>query len=230
MEIRILELIEGAKQARGLTVIIDVFRAFTMECFVMANGAERIIPLGEVEAARKLKQENPEYLLIGERKGRMLPGFDYGNSPSQIENVDFTGKTVIHTTSAGTQGIVNAVYAEEIITGSFVNAEAVAKYIRMRAPAELSLVCMGLEGITSAYEDVSCASYIKSLLTNTPFEFEPLIEILKNTTGKKFFEPRNQEWGPQQDFHLCLEPNRFDFILRVEKEQNNMYLRKIDVR
>lgn len=224
-----MELIEGAKQARGLAVIIDVFRAFTMECFVMANGADRIIPLGEVEAARKLKKENPEYLLIGERKGRKLPGFDYGNSPTQIEKVDFTGKTVIHTTSAGTQGIINAVHAEEIITGSFVNADAVAKYIRMKAPAELSLVCMGLEGTASAYEDVSCASYIKSLLTNTPFAFEPVIEKLKITTGKKFFEPQNQDWGPQQDFYLCLEPNRFNFILRVEKAKSVIYLRKIDV-
>ena len=32
MEIQILELIEGARAARGLTVIIDVFRAFTLEC------------------------------------------------------------------------------------------------------------------------------------------------------------------------------------------------------
>ena len=34
MEIRILELIEGAKKAEGLTVIIDVFRAFSLECYL----------------------------------------------------------------------------------------------------------------------------------------------------------------------------------------------------
>ena len=31
MEINILQLLEGAKQAKGLTVIIDVFRAFSVE-------------------------------------------------------------------------------------------------------------------------------------------------------------------------------------------------------
>lgn len=231
MNIKVLQLIEGAKRARGLAVIIDVFRAFTTECYVMANGAEKIIPVGDIEAAYKLKEDNPDYFLIGERKCRMLPGFDYGNSPSQIEEVNFTGKTVIHTTSAGTQGIVNAIYADEIITGSFVNAKAVAEYIMRKNPTELSFVCMGLEGITSAYEDVFCAMYIKSILTNKRFELEPIVEKLKKTTGKKFFEPENQEWGPKRDFYLCLQPNRFDFVLKVERQEaGNLYLRKINIK
>lgn len=230
MDIKVLQLIEGAKHAQGLAVIIDVFRAFTTECYVMANGAERIIPVGDIEAAYKLKEDNPDYLLMGERKCRMLPGFDYGNSPAQIEQVDFAGKTVIHTTSAGTQGIVNAIHAEEIITGSFVNAKAVAKYIMSKNPAELSFVCMGLEGNISAYEDIFCAMYIKSILTNKQFKLEPVVEKLKNTTGKKFFEPENQEWGPKRDFYLCLQPDRFDFVLKVEKQESgNLYLRKIIV-
>ena len=57
--------------------------------------------------------------------------------------IDFSGKTVIHTTSAGTQGLVNAVQADEVITGSFVNAEAIVSYIRRQAPAMVSLVSMG---------------------------------------------------------------------------------------
>ena len=35
MNIEILQLVEGAKKARGLTVIIDVFRAFTTETMIM---------------------------------------------------------------------------------------------------------------------------------------------------------------------------------------------------
>ena len=30
MKVQILELVEGAKKAEGLTVVIDVFRAFTL--------------------------------------------------------------------------------------------------------------------------------------------------------------------------------------------------------
>ena len=128
MEIRILELIEGAKKAEGLTVIIDVFRAFSLECYLYARGASAVFPAGSVEEARHMKQVHPEYLLIGERWGRRCEGFDYGNSPSQTRDADLSGKKIVHTTSAGTQGIVNAVHAEEILTGSLVNARAVADY------------------------------------------------------------------------------------------------------
>ena len=34
MKISICHLIEGAKKADGLTVIIDVFRAFSLECLL----------------------------------------------------------------------------------------------------------------------------------------------------------------------------------------------------
>jgi len=95
MHIDILDLIEGAKQARGLTVIIDVFRAFSTACYVVRNGASEIIPVGDVELAYQLKEENSDCVLMGERKGKILPGFDYGNSPTEIEVIDFSGKTII---------------------------------------------------------------------------------------------------------------------------------------
>ena len=84
MEVKILHLIDGAKQARGLTVIIDVFRAFSVACYAFGNGARKIISVGDIDLAYKLKKENPGYLLIGERGGKKPKGFDYGNSPTQI--------------------------------------------------------------------------------------------------------------------------------------------------
>jgi 2-phosphosulfolactate phosphatase len=130
MNIQILHLLEGARQAAGLTVIIDVFRAFSTACYVFGNGAERMIPVGDLELAYALKCQNPRNLLIGERGGERPPEFDYGNSPADIEHVDFTGRTVIHTTSSGTQGIANATQADEIVTGSFCNAGAIVRYIQ----------------------------------------------------------------------------------------------------
>lgn len=95
LNIEILHLIEGAKQARGLTVIIDVFRAFSTAGYAVRNGAVGIIPVGDVDLAYQLKEENPDYVLMGERKGKRLPGFDFGNSPTEIQSVDFAGKTII---------------------------------------------------------------------------------------------------------------------------------------
>ncbi len=123
-------MVEGAKQAKGLTVVIDVFRAFSMEAYLFSKGVDKIIPVGDVSLAYKLKEENPQMLLAGERGGKILPGFDIGNSPAEIFSMDVSGKTVVHTTSAGTQGISNAVGADEIIGGSLLTAGAIAKYIK----------------------------------------------------------------------------------------------------
>lgn len=117
-DVNILHLIEGAKQAKGLTVIIDVFRAFSLECYLYDMGVKLIRPVGTVEEAFSLKNSIQDSILIGERHGIKCDGFDYGNSPSTILKEDVIGKTIAHTTSAGTQGIVNAVCASEIITGS----------------------------------------------------------------------------------------------------------------
>ena len=129
MEVEILHFVEGAKKAKGTAVIIDVFRAFSLETYLTKNNAAKIIPIGEIETAFEFKKADPNVVLCGERRGIKVEGFDYGNSPAQIENVDFTGKTVIHTTSAGTQGIVNATGADEIIGGNLVCAKAIADYI-----------------------------------------------------------------------------------------------------
>ncbi|MFZ5519186.1 MAG: 2-phosphosulfolactate phosphatase [Candidatus Zhuqueibacterota bacterium] len=230
MTIKILELITGAKQAAGLTVIIDVFRAFTTECYVFNNGAEKIFPVGDIDIAYRLKKENPDYVLMGERGGVIQPGFDFGNSPALIEHVDFTGKTVVHTTSAGTQGIANATNADEIITGSFVNAGAVAAYIRRRAPGQVSLVAMGHAGVRPTDEDSLLAMYLKNELENQPNDFGRIVDHLKTyESAQKFFNPVI-DWAPERDFELCMSLNRFDFVLRSEaNEAGLVVLRRITV-
>jgi len=219
MHIEILHLVEGAKQAKGLTVIIDVFRAFTVETYLMRNNAAKIIPVGDVQVAWDYREAHPDAILCGERKGIIIDGFDYGNSPSQIENVDFTGRTVIHTTSAGTQGIVNAADADEIIAGNLIAAKAIAAYIKTKAPQHVSLVCMGLSGNRMTDEDELAGAYIKSLLENRPLtNLEARIEALKDTDGRKFFVPENQHIFPQRDFELCTMVDSCPFILRLKKD------------
>lgn len=230
MEINILQLVEGAKAARGLTVIIDVFRAMTVEAYIMRGNAAALYPVGDKDLAYRYKEEHPEAILVGERNGVMLPGFDFGNSPSQVKNVDFTGKTVVHTTSAGTQGTANAKGASEIITGALVNAKAIARYIRKKNPETVSLVCMGLNAERPIEEDTLCAEYIRSLLLGDPIDPRKEIPHLKETSGAKFFDPKNSTVFPEEDFHLSVEPDVFDFVLRVETDANGFQsVKKIEV-
>ena len=230
MKIKILHLIDGAKQARGLTVIIDVFRAFSTACYVFGNGAKKIIPLGDIDIAHKLKKENPNFLLIGERFGKKPEGFDYGNSPTQIENVDFTDKTIIQTTSAGTQGIANATNADEIITGGFVNLQAIINYIKKQNPEEVSLVAMGSSGIRIADEDTLCAEYIKNALENKTNDFSKIVNHLREyRSAHKFFDP-TIDWAPERDFTLCLSLDKFNFVLKVEPyNKNRVFFKKINM-
>lgn len=230
MNIKILHMIEGAKEATGIVVIIDVFRAFTVEAYLMNNGAEKLIPVGDVELAYRYQEKNPDCILLGERHGKKLPGFDYGNSPSQIENVDFSKKTVLHTTSAGTQGIIHATKAKEILTGSLVNAKAIAQYIKEKKENDVSLVCMGLEAKSQTEEDNLCAYYIKSLLEGNPMDYQKEIEKLKETSGSKFFDPTQQDAFPEKDFYLSTEVDKFPFVLKVEKDSVGMFsIKKINV-
>lgn len=228
MEIEILQLLEGAKKASGLTVIIDVFRAFSTACYAFGNGIQRIYPVGDLEVAYKMKENNPEFILVGERFEQKPEGFDFGNSPSQLLESDLTGKIMVHTTSSGTQGIANATGADEILTGSFVNAGAIIDYIRKQNPERVSLVCMGYSCQYPTDEDTLLAVYIKNELEGVANDFQAMVEQLRNGDGARFFAPEKQEWAPAADFVLCLSLNRFDFVLKVEQENGQNYLHKIE--
>ena len=220
MKIRVFHLVDGAREATGVTVIIDVFRAFSVEAYLTQQGVSLLRPVGDMEIAYEAKRRDPSVILVGERKGVKLPGFDYGNCPTEFEGVDFTGKTVYHTTSAGTQGVANAANASEILTGSLVNASAIAKYILASGAEDVSLVAMGLRGLRPTAEDELCATYIKSILEGRPFtkaQLAAAVEDLKRTDGAKFFDPAQSAVFPTRDFELCTAVDRFDFVLRVEQ-------------
>ena len=229
MDINILQLLEGAKKAQGLTVIIDVFRAFSTACYAFGNGIQRIYPVGDLKNAYQLKQQHPEYILVGERNEQKPEGFDFGNSPSQLLEANLIGKTMVHTTSSGTQGIANAINADEILTGSFVNAGAIIEYIRKQNPAKVSLVCMGYSCQYPTDEDTLLAVYIKNELEGISNDFQAMVEQLRHGDGARFFAPEKQEWAPAADFDLCLSINRFNFVLKVEQNNGLNYLMRIDV-
>lgn len=226
MEIKRLSLIDGAKKATGLAVVIDVFRAFTTGAYVMANGAEAIYPVETVEEAFELKRKHHEWILMGERDGKQIQGFDYGNSPSDVKDVDFTGYSVIQTTSAGTRGLFNAYGADEILPGSFVMADAIVEYIQKRKPDTVSLVAMGWGGIGKAPEDESLAEYIEQRLRGEEPDFDAMKKLIReDPQGAKFFE-KGQTVFKEGDFHCAMDINRFDFCLKLVKAKQP-YLVKV---
>ena len=230
MKIEILEFISGAKQARGVVVIIDVFRAFSVACYAFDSGAIQYIAVGDAKSAFELQKRYNNSVLVGEREEKKIEGFDFGNSPTEILKVNLKGKTVIHTTTAGTNGLVNAKNASLLLTGSFVNADAIVKYIKTLKPEHVTLVAMGYRAETTAEEDVLCARLISERLKGQKPDFQKQLTDLKTGSGSRFFNPKNIDFSPPTDFFLCTMIDRFDFVLRAERRYDgHISLIKTDV-
>jgi len=207
--------VEGARRARGLAVVIDVFRAFSLACYAIDAGAARIHPVAGLDEARELKRRHPDWIAIGERHARRVPGFDLGNSPTDVLAADVAGRTIVHTTHAGTQGLRAAAGADEVLTGSLVNAAAICRYVERRRPAQVSLVRMGQDARERCAEDDLCAELIAARLAGRPFDVSGVRDRLRDApAAAKFFDPA-ADWAPETDFELCTAVDRFDFVLRL---------------
>jgi 2-phosphosulfolactate phosphatase len=229
MQVTLADFVEGARDARGLVVVIDVFRAFSLAAYAFGRGARRIVPVAAIDDARALKAVHPDWLLVGERHARPLPGFDCGNSPAHLEQIDLHGRTLIHTTHAGTQGLTAVTNAREVVTGALVNAGAIVRYIRLRRPDEVTLVRMGHEARERCAEDDLCAELIRSRLQDaTAVAPDPVERLRDAPSARKFFDAAC-DWAPQRDFDLCARLDVFDFVLRRESLDGGMYLTRVDV-
>jgi len=229
MHIEIVDFVAGAREARGIAVVIDVFRAFSVEAYAFARGARLSIPVAEIETARQLKAADPQAILLGERHAKRLPGFDCGNSPTELERFDLQDRTLIHTTHSGTQGLVNAMNADEVITGALVNCAAIVRYIHSRRPSHVTLVRMGHEARERCDEDDLCAELLAARLRGeTPNTATVRDRLRLAASAKKFFDPAC-DWAPARDFELCTAVDLFDFVLRLDRTQSPAVLRKIEI-
>ena len=146
----------------GVAVVIDVLRASTTMITALAHGAASIVPVADVDEARRLAvQIGPAAVLGGEREGLRIQGFDLGNSPREYTADRIAGRTVVITTTNGTAALHACRDAEEIVVGAIVNRTAVAEAVRRLAGDRggVHLVCAGTDGVVSA-EDVLAAGAI----------------------------------------------------------------------
>jgi 2-phosphosulfolactate phosphatase len=219
MRITIQSLLDGARTATGAVAVIDTFRAFTTAAVALANGASRIIMVATVDEALALCESEHGAICMGEVKGRAPDGFDFGNSPFEITTIDFSGKTVIQRTSAGTQGIVAAAPgADRLYAASLVTADATIRALLSSAADEITIVAMGDNGVTRTDEDELCAIHLRNRLKGRPGDHEAVRRmILAGGEVGRFFDPSRPGHRPE-DVDIALDLDRFDFAIRVEAE------------
>ena len=211
MEVNIYSPEDDTDKINGFTIVVDVLRAFSVSYFINANNPKKYIVVDSIEQAFKLKNSIVDSFVIGERQGIKIEGFDFGNSPTEIINQDFTNKTIIHTTTAGTKGLIAQKITNEVVAGSFVNANALVEYINKKKINVVNIYCTAPRNVTNGEEDYYFADYLKSVLLGNILDFITIVEQLKLGTGKGFSE---NGFAPYSDFVYCMELNKFDKILK----------------
>src|SRR6195952_1059354 len=125
-----------------IVVIIDIFRATSSICYGIENGATAIIPVSLVEECAAYREKGLDYLLAAERDGKVVEGFDFGNSPFSYTKEKVAGKTVVLTTTNGTYALHQSIKAKRIVIGSFLNLTALCIWLTTQ-PEDVLLVCAG---------------------------------------------------------------------------------------
>lgn len=227
-------LLPGAQQATGIAVVIDVFRAFTCAACMVHLGATEILLLAEPEPVLELKRVEG-CLAVGEVGGRMVPGFDLGNSPAEILAAGrefFAGRVVAQRTSAGVTGAVAAARsADLVILGSYVTAGAIARHIRDQAhPIDrVTLVAMGSGGEERTPDDECCADYLEHLLAGRPYDHTAALrQIIAHECTQKFLRT-DQDHFPAADAIYCLQRDLFNFVLLAAPENGRLVARRVAV-
>jgi len=148
-------------------VVVDVLRASTTMTTALANGAERVVACASVEHAIELRAASPPEtcLLGGERGGVKIDGFDLSNSPDDYTPEVVSGKTIGFTTTNGTQALLRAEQASQVLVGSFVNLSALVQQLQAQDRA-VHIVCAGTNGAITG-EDVLFAGALVAELRKT---------------------------------------------------------------
>ncbi|HLI89208.1 MAG TPA: 2-phosphosulfolactate phosphatase [Ktedonobacteraceae bacterium] len=216
---------DDAEKARGIVIVIDVLRAFTVAGYAFERGMRGLWLVRSVEDARALRTREPEALLAGEVGGRLIPGFDFNNSPSLMAGANVRGRLLIQRTGAGTQGAVNAVNADTILLCALTNARATACYARSllaAASACITLMPTGTqEDFAYGNEDEMCADYVEALLRereDAPDVLARGIADLRATDRLALWKTGSPDF-PYGDIAAVLDADRFNFAMIGEARE-----------
>lgn len=146
-----------------IVVVVDVLRATSVICTMMHNGVREIIPVKSVEEAKTYKDKG--YMVVAERNGEKLDFADFGNSPFLFTKEVVDGKTIVYSTTNGTNAITLGKDADEVIVGAFLNLTALTQYLKKQSK-DILILCSGWKG-KFCIEDALLAGALSGNLINT---------------------------------------------------------------
>jgi len=216
-----------------IVVIIDIFRATSSICYGIANGAEAIIPVAEVEECMAYREKNPEYLLAAERNGEVVNGFDFGNSPFSYTAENVAGKTIVLTTTNGTQALYLSRKARQIVIGSFLNLTALCTWLKTTSQNVL-LVCAGWKYNFNLEDTLFAGAVIEQLkagdykLDDSAIAANDLFQLGKHDIAdylkKTSHGERLKQLGIEEDIAFCLNT---DIVTAIPLLKGNSLIKMV---
>jgi 2-phosphosulfolactate phosphatase len=211
--------VDGARRARGVVVVIDVLRSFTVSAYALAGGARECLLVPTTAEARALHEKIGGSLICAEEEALPVPGIPISNSPTQIKAADVKDRVLIQRSSAGTTVISAAETAHELFAASLVVARATARACLSKQPPEVTLIASA-----DHPEDHACASYIEGLLQGRELDVVALLQPLRESA--RFARAMSGTWPgfPRNDLDLALVPDRFDFAMPAQRHDGYLQL------
>lgn len=189
MDIKIIWSFEAKREdVKGsIAVVVDVWAATTNIALMLAHGAKELILVRE-ETIRSAINQYPGAFIVGESTDEKTTSlFTCSNSPSQVNNLDVTDKTVLYMTNNGTKVIEKALLqgADPVMTAAFVNISSVAQALRMERSKKVCIIASGEQTIADkipdqkAWEDYYCAQTLCDLINTEHIDCEKYIKKSK---------------------------------------------------
>jgi 2-phosphosulfolactate phosphatase len=210
-----------------IVVVIDVLRATSAICAAFEHGVASIIPVPTIEEAQTYKDQG--YLAGAERKGQIVEGFDFGNSPFSYMKEEFRGQEVVLTTTNGTKALHMArESAYQVVLGSFLNLTSLSNWLKSQDKNVL-LLCAGWKDKFNL-EDTLFAGAVVNLLRKDFIHFddscvaaEDMYLLAKNDLRTYLYKSshshRLEQLNIEADVQFCLKTDICDAIPVLEGER-----------
>jgi 2-phosphosulfolactate phosphatase len=210
----------GEAAAAPFGIVVDVLRATSTIAQALAAGFERVLCCAEIEEARALRESMPDALVGGERTAVRIEGFDVGASPREF--LERRASTLILTTTNGTRAILAAAErCDEVVLGSLLNLEAVARAARVRGE-DVAVLCAGFQG-AFALDDAYCAGRIVQLLEAERSDAAIAAELVARSFPDAHSALTARTYGPpglEEDIAFCSQESVLDVVPRVRRIVN----------
>jgi 2-phosphosulfolactate phosphatase len=211
-----------------IVVIVDIFRATSSICYGIENGAEAIIPVAEIDECLAYRDKQTGYLLAAERNGEVVAGFDFGNSPFSYTKEKVAGKTVVLTTTNGTQALHLSRSAKKVVIGSFLNLTALCNWLKTQNE-NILLVCAGWKNNFNLEDTLFSGAVVEQLKFGDYKTDDPAIAAndlyqsgkndLNAYLAKTSHSERLKKLGIEADIAFCLNVDITTAIPVLEGER-----------